>query len=96
MVKVGTILSGFIDEDNVELFIVASIGKYALLISTTYGVLDDRKCDTHLTILADKIRYDCFKVDDVEHQGIGWGSVDSENQDKRNKNEDKFVAKVYN
>jgi len=91
MVKVGTILSGFMDCETIELYIVASIGEYALLISTQPAPFG---YSTHISIPADKIKYNCFKIDDAV-SNIGW-SIDSENEEKRNINEDKFIAKVYN
>tara|TARA_R110000787_G_scaffold210026_1_gene319923 strand:- start:2201 stop:2476 length:276 start_codon:yes stop_codon:yes gene_type:complete len=91
MVKVGTILSGFKNPEDIELYIVASIGEYVLLISTQAPCLG---YDTYLSLPADKIKYNCFKIEDAV-SNVGW-SIDSVNDEKRNINEDKFIARVYN
>ena len=92
MVKVGTIVSGFINKWNVELFIVASVGEYCLLISTQPP---PDGCDIYITILADKIKYNCFKLDDIADESFGW-NIDIENYDKRRENENKFIEKYMN
>tara|TARA_R110002167_G_scaffold356291_3_gene571019 strand:+ start:17205 stop:17483 length:279 start_codon:yes stop_codon:yes gene_type:complete len=88
MVKVGTILTGMGQRKCDDLlFIIVSISEdegYALMMGIGYNML--------LAICVDKIKYNCFKIEDAHTGDMGDFFIGgSGGSAKREKNEKRFI-----